>query len=161
MSASLLAGRYELGRPIGRGGMAEVWEARDSVLGRTVAVKTVNLAAAHDPTLGERLRREAVATAALTHPGVVTVYDAGVDGDTAFLVMELLEGRDLAAVLRDGPLPVSQAVRVGEQVAGALAAAHAAGIVHRDVKPGNVLLDGEKVTVVDFGIAAVEQDAGA
>ncbi|WP_170175186.1 serine/threonine-protein kinase [Georgenia muralis] len=157
----LLAGRYRLERSIGRGGMAEVHQAHDAVLGRTVAVKTVDLAAAHDPTLGERLRREARATAALAHPGIVTVYDTGVDGDTAYIVMELLPGRDLAAVLREGPLPVPEALRVGEKVAGALAAAHAAGIVHRDVKPGNVIVDGESVTVVDFGIAAVEQEAGA
>ncbi|WP_170175185.1 serine/threonine-protein kinase [Georgenia muralis] len=161
MENVVLAGRYELRRPLGRGGMAEVWAARDLVLGRSVAVKTVDLDAAGDPTLGDRLRREAVATAALDHPDVVTVYDAGVDGDTAYLVMELLGGHNLAAVLQEGPLTEPDALRVGSRVAGALAVAHAAGIVHRDIKPANILLDGDKVTVVDFGIAAVEHAAAA
>jgi serine/threonine-protein kinase len=161
MTPHVLLGRYELTRLIGRGGMAEVWEARDTRLGRRVAVKTVNLAASHDPTVGERLQREAVAVAGLRHPDIVTVHDAGVEGDTAYLVMELIEGRDLAAVLRGGPLPVPEALRVAERVAGALSAAHAAGIVHRDVKPANVLLHGDDVTVVDFGIAAATQAAGA
>ncbi|MCK6212265.1 protein kinase [Georgenia sp. EYE_87] len=161
MTTHVLLGRYELTRLIGRGGMAEVWEARDTRLGRRVAVKTVNLAAAHDARVGERLQREAVAIASLRHPDIVTVHDAGVEGDTAYLVMELIEGRDLAEVLRGGPLPVPEALRVVERVAGALSAAHAAGIVHRDVKPANVLLHGDDVTVVDFGIAAAAQAAGA
>ncbi|MCL3862294.1 serine/threonine protein kinase [Actinotalea sp. K2] len=161
MATRVLQGRYELRRLIGSGGMAQVWEAQDSVLERLVAVKTVDLAGADDPTLAERLQREAVATATLVHPDIVTVYDAGVEGSTAFFVMELLAGRDLAAVLRDGQLRVDDAVRIGERVSGALAAAHAAGIVHRDVKPGNVVVDGGQVTVVDFGIAAVTRAAQA
>lgn len=161
MTPRLLLGRYELLGLIGRGGMAEVWEARDNRLGRHVAVKTVNLAAAHDATVAERLRREAVAIAGLKHPDIVVVHDAGVDGDTAYVVMELVEGTDLAAVLRQGPLPPPEALRVAERVAGALAAAHAAGVVHRDIKPANVMLHGEDVTVLDFGIAAATQVAGA
>ncbi|WP_170037546.1 serine/threonine-protein kinase [Georgenia soli] len=161
MRFQVLAGRYELRRLIGRGGMAQVWEARDARLGRRVAVKTVDLATADDRALGERLRREAVAVAGLRHPDIVTVHDTGVEGETAYLVMELIDGGDLAAALRQGPLPVSEALRVAGRVAGALAAAHAAGIVHRDVKPANVLLHGDDVTVVDFGIAAATQAAGA
>ena len=161
MTSRILLGRYELNRLIGRGGMAEVWEAHDTRLDRRVAVKVVNLAATHDPTLGERLRREGVAIASLRHPDIVTVHDAGVEGDTAYLVMELIEGTDLGAVLKDGPLPVPQALRIGERVAGALSAAHAAGVVHRDVKPANVLLHAADVTVVDFGIAAAAQFAGS
>ncbi|MFC7405809.1 serine/threonine-protein kinase [Georgenia alba] len=161
MTSDLLLGRYELGRLLGRGGMAEVWEARDTRLGRRVAVKTVNLAAAHDPTLGERLQREARAVASLKHTDIVTVYDAGLEDDTAYLVMELVDGTDLATTLREGPLPPGEAARVGARVAGALAAAHGAGVVHRDVKPGNVLLHGDDVTVVDFGIAVATQAAGA
>jgi eukaryotic-like serine/threonine-protein kinase len=155
----VLAGRYELDQRLGRGGMAEVWRGRDLVLGRRIAVKTVNVADATDLTLGDRLRREAVATAALDHPDIVTVHDAGIDGDTAFLVMELASGRTLAALLADGPLPLAEALRIGARVTGALAAAHAAGIVHRDIKPANIMVDGEKITVVDFGIAAIEFQA--
>ncbi|WP_193312757.1 serine/threonine-protein kinase [Georgenia subflava] len=156
---SLLADRYELGPALGQGGMAEVWRARDRVLGRDVAVKTVNLAATTDPTTGDRLRREAVATAALEHPDIVTVYDAGVDGDTGYLVMELLTGRDLAVILREGPLQLGLALHVAARIAGALDAAHGAGIVHRDIKPANIVVDGADVTVLDFGIAAVEHHA--
>jgi len=155
----VLAGRYELDQRLGRGGMAEVWRGRDLVLGRRIAVKTVNVVDATDHTLGDRLRREAVATAALDHPDIVTVHDAGVDRDTAFLVMELASGRTLAALLADGPLPLAEAVRIAGRVAGALAAAHAGGIVHRDIKPANIIVDGEKITVVDFGIAAIEFQA--
>ncbi|WP_052437017.1 serine/threonine-protein kinase [Georgenia sp. SUBG003] len=155
----VLAGRYELDQKLGRGGMAEVWRGRDLVLGRRIAVKTANVVDATDHTLGDRLRREAVATAALDHPDIVTIHDAGVDGDTAFLVMELASGRTLAALLAEGPLPLTEAVRIGGRVAGALAAAHAAGIVHRDIKPANIIVDGEKITVVDFGIAAIEFQA--
>jgi serine/threonine-protein kinase len=155
----VLAARYELDRRLGRGGMAEVWRGRDLVLGRRIAVKTVSVTDATDVSLGDRLRREAVATAALDHPDIVTVHDAGVDGDTAFLVMELVAGRNLAAALADGALPLAEAVRIGGRVAGALAAAHAAGIVHRDIKPANIIVNGEKVTVVDFGIAAIEFQA--
>ena len=153
----LISGRYELLHRIGAGGMAAVWEARDTVLGRPVAVKVVDLAVADDPALGERLHREAVAAASITHPDVVTVHDAGVADGVAYVVMTLVEGRDLAAVLAErGPLPVPEAMRLGTRLAGALAAVHAAGVVHRDVKPANVLLHGEDVTLVDFGIASID-----
>ncbi|KAE8764910.1 serine/threonine-protein kinase, partial [Georgenia thermotolerans] len=161
MTQGTLQGRYVLRRPIGHGATAEVWEAEDTLLGRTVAVKVVNLAATTDPTLADRLRREAQAMAVLDHPDVATVYDVGVEGASAYLVMELVPGRDLAAVLRDGPLPLAEALRIGERVAGALEAVHRAGIVHRDVKPANVLVDGEQVVLVDFGIAAVGRAAAA
>ena len=161
MATRTLLDRYELIRLIGAGGMAQVWEGRDAVLERTVAVKTVDLSGSTDPTLGERLQREAVSTATLAHPDIVTVHDAGVEGDTAFFVMELLEGSDLATTLRGGPLPIHDVARIGARVAGALAAAHQAGIVHRDIKPGNVLVNGDQVTVVDFGIATVARAAQA
>jgi serine/threonine-protein kinase len=156
----ILSGRYELLTRIGRGGMGQVWEGRDLLLGRKVAVKAVHLESVDGAALAERFQRESVATAALSHPGIVTVHDSGVDGDTAFLVMELVGGQDLARVVRDrGALPLTEAVRIGAAVAAALAAAHAIGVVHRDIKPANVLLDGERVKVVDFGIAALTHSA--
>lgn len=158
MVTMLVSGRYELVRRIGAGGMATVWAARDTVLDRAVAVKVVDLAVADDPALAERLQREAVAAASIAHPDVVTVHDAGVADGVAYVVMTLVEGRDLAAVLAgSGPLPVAEALQLGARVAGALAAVHAAGVVHRDLKPANVILQGGEVTLVDFGIASVDR----
>jgi eukaryotic-like serine/threonine-protein kinase len=151
-----LAGRYELAETIGRGGMGSVYRARDLVLDRTVAVKLLPAALAEeDPRHVTRFEREARATASLTHPGVVAVFDAGQDGDTRFIVMECVEGRSLARVLHEeAPLEPARAAGIAACVADALAAAHAAGIVHRDVKPGNVMLTGDGgVKVLDFGIA--------
>ena len=135
-----LAGRYRLEEVIGRGGMSTVYRATDTVLERAVAVKVLLAALAdEDPAYVARFSREARAAAALDNPAVVAVYDVGVDGDTRYIVMELVSGQSLAALLRGGAaLPIEQAVRVGEQVADALGAAHSAGIVHRDIKPANV-----------------------
>ena len=133
-----LAGRYVLEAPIGRGGMGEVWRGTDTVLGRQVAVKTIDLRNLPDESGAARFEREARATAGLSHPNVVTVHDSGVEGDTAYIVMELLPGPSLADLLADGPLPVDEVVEVGRQVASALDAAHARGLVHRDIKPGNI-----------------------
>jgi eukaryotic-like serine/threonine-protein kinase len=151
-----LAGRYQLGAVIGRGGMGTVYRGTDLVLERPVAVKVISgPLAAEEPARIARMEREAKATAALAHPAVVTVYDAGTDGVTPFIVMEHLVGRDLAAKLRESaPLPARETMRIAEQVASALAAAHAAGMIHRDIKPANVLLtDTGAVKVLDFGIA--------
>lgn len=152
----LVAGRYRLEGVLGRGGMATVHAGTDIVLDRPVAVKILDLGLAGDPLLEERFRREARATAALNDPGIVTVYDAGVTDDTAFIVMERLPGRTVADTLREqGPLPVPQARSIAAQVAQALSVAHAAGIVHRDIKPGNIAYtsdSGTTVKVVDFGI---------
>jgi serine/threonine-protein kinase len=152
----VLAGRYRLGRSLGRGGFSEVRSAEDGVLGREVAVKLL-AGAAGQPDLVRRLDREARALARLSHPNVVAVYDAGLDGPDAYVVMELLAGPSLAELLADrGPLPVPVAVQYARQAAAALAAAHAIGIVHRDVKPGNLVLAADgTVKVVDFGIAAI------
>jgi serine/threonine protein kinase len=151
-----LAERYALGEVAGRGGMGIVCRASDLVLHRTVAVKVLSAALVDDDsTHVARFEREARAAAALAHPSVVAVYDTGADEATRFIVMEWVSGRSLATILRDrGPLEPASATQIAAAVADALAAAHAAGIVHRDVKPANVMVteDGA-VKVLDFGIA--------
>jgi eukaryotic-like serine/threonine-protein kinase len=151
----ILLGRYELGRLLGAGGMAEVYEGHDRLLARRVAVKILLAQYAHDPAFLARFRREAQAAASLSHPNIVGVFDTGSEGDTWFIVMEYVDGRTLKDIIRtEGALYWARAAEVAADVAGALAVAHARGIVHRDVKPGNVMLttDG-KVKVMDFGIA--------
>lgn len=157
----LLGGRYRLGAPLGRGGMAVVWRAQDEMLGREVAVKTLDLTGPDSDNAGERFRREARATAALNHPHIVTVYDTGVEDHTAYLVMELLPGPTLAEQVRDsGPLPVEEVRIIGEEVASALQAAHDAGIVHRDIKPGNIAYSADGTAkVLDFGITQIVDEA--
>jgi eukaryotic-like serine/threonine-protein kinase len=153
-----LAERYVLETPIGSGGMSTVWRALDEVLGRQVAVKTLDGPLAADAELREAIRREARAAARITHPHVAQVYDfreAPQRGGTPYLVMELLHGQNLADRLRTGPVPWSEAVRVCASVAEALAAAHRLDVVHRDIKPDNVMLTPTGAKVVDFGIAAV------
>jgi serine/threonine-protein kinase len=153
-----LAGRYVLEDRIGRGGMGEVWRATDTVLGRAVAIKTIDLRSLRDESGAARFEREARATAGLSNPNVVTVHDSGVEGDTAYIVMELLPGPSLAERLAEGPLPVAEVVEVGRQVASARDAAHARGLVHRDIKPGNVAYaeDG-RIRVLDFGITQLAE----
>jgi serine/threonine protein kinase len=149
---SLLAGRYRLSRRIGTGGMASVWLARDEVLIRPVAVKLIDPELARDPEFRERFREEARAAAALSHPHIVTVHDYGESGGTPYIVMELLTGGTL-----DEAYPVPDVERVIGEIASALAAAHAARIVHRDIKPTNVFLTSAGVKVLDFGIADDER----
>src|SRR5437588_9244 len=155
-----LAARYRLLRRIDRGGMAEVWEGRDEILDRPVAVKVLDPRLAGDEAFLERFRREAVSAARLAHPNVVATYDTGTDDGVAFIVMELVQGVTLRDLLRsEGPLSPSRAVAIAAQVADALDYAHRAGIVHRDVKPGNVLVcDDGRVKVADFGIAKAALD---
>jgi eukaryotic-like serine/threonine-protein kinase len=151
----VLGGRYRLLRQLARGGMATVWEAEDNVLTRRVAIKVLHPHLAGDEDFNTRFKREAVAAAGLAHPHVVTTYDTGRDSEVAYIVMELVEGTTLARLLKqEGPLPVARAVDIAIQVADALECAHAHGVVHRDVKPANILLrpDGH-VKVADFGIA--------
>lgn len=158
MSPELLAGRYELREPIGSGGMARVLVAYDRTLARTVAVKLLDRDTGI-PHARERFVREARMAASLSHPHAVAVYDTGTDDGTAFIVMELVDGENLAQALRrDGPMGVDAAVGVVDPVLAALGAAHDRGLVHRDVKPGNVLLgrDGS-VKLADFGIAKVAE----
>jgi eukaryotic-like serine/threonine-protein kinase len=151
-----LARRYRLLEVIGRGGMGTVYRATDGTLDRTVAVKVLAPALAEsDPVWVARFEREARAAAALTHPGVATVYDTGVQDATRFIVMEYVSGESLDTIIgQQAPLEPGRAVRIAAQVAGVLSAAHAASIVHRDIKPGNVMLTREgTVKVLDFGIA--------
>jgi len=153
-----LGGRYELEQRVGVGGMSEVWRAHDLVLDRTVAVKLISPGLDGEVASVERIRAEARSAARLVHPNVASVHDFGTatgpDGDERpYIVMELAEGDTLAAHLRGGPLDWRIAVRVCAEVSAALAAAHAQGIVHRDVKPANVILTPAGVKVLDFGIA--------
>ena len=149
--------RYERGARIATGGMGEVWRARDTVLGREVAVKVLKQEFADDPTFRARFEAEARHAAGLHHPGIASVFDYGVlaDAGTPYLVMELVEGKPLSELLASGqPFDPEQARAIALQVADALAVAHAAGVVHRDVKPANLLVtpDGQ-VKITDFGIA--------
>jgi hypothetical protein len=156
----VLGGRYRLRSRLAAGGMGAVWAAEDLVLGREVAVKVLGDALATDRLAALRLRREARAAGRLVHPGIARVLDLGEDGGRPYLVMELLHGESLAARLaRAGPLAPAEAVRVVAAAADALDAAHRAGIVHRDVKPGNVFVaGGGDVKLLDFGIASAAGD---
>ncbi len=155
-----LAGRYRLKRLIAKGGMAEVWEALDDILGRPVAVKILH-PHLDDESFRERFRREAIAAARLAHPNVVATFDTGTDGGIIFIVMELVDAPTLRQVLNEGgPMAAGRAVHIGRQVADALQYAHKAGVVHRDVKPANILVAADgRVKVADFGIAKAMVDA--
>ena len=147
--------RYEPERLIARGGMAEVWLARDALLDRRVALKVLFSELSVDPNFVERFRREAQAAANLSHPNIVSVYDWGEAGGTYYIVMEYVEGQALSTLVRsEGPLPPDRAAAIGADVAGALGFAHRNGVIHRDVKPGNILITpDDQVKVTDFGIA--------
>src|SRR6266496_4765952 len=153
--SELFVARYELGAVLGSGGMGEVRRVRDTVLGREVAIKLLAPALAQDRALRERFGREARLVARLSHPGIVTVFDSGVaEGDRPYIVMELVDGTTLADELVRGALAPADAARIGRDVALTLAYAHAEGLLHRDVKPANILLPrsgGAKLG--DFGIA--------
>lgn len=168
----ILAGRYEVGELIGRGGMAEVHIGHDTRLGRTVAIKILRSDLARDPSFQNRFRREAQSAAALNHPAIVSVYDTGEDVFTEptgvvahvpFIVMEYVEGHTVRDILRDGhAVPIEEAVEITAGVLSALEYSHHAGIVHRDIKPANVMLTPTgAVKVMDFGIARAVADSAA
>ncbi|MFD0527372.1 protein kinase [Kitasatospora arboriphila] len=167
-------GRYEMQAPLGEGGMASVHRARDRVLGRTVAVKTLHPDLARDPAFRERFRREAQAVAALNHVNIVAVHDSGEDtgpdGVVPYMVMEYVRGRSVRELVREaaarragGTVPLDRALAVTSAVLDALECSHRQGLVHRDIKPANVMTtDDGTVKVMDFGIArALQSDATA
>ncbi len=155
-----LGSRYTLTEVLGAGGMATVWRARDEVLGREVAVKVLSPQYAADPGFLARFAREARHAASVSSPRLVTVFDSGIDEGTAYLVMELVTGRTLRQVLAEAsPLPIGQAVAIAAAVCEGLDAAHAAGLVHRDITPANIMLAGEEVKILDFGIARADGTA--
>jgi eukaryotic-like serine/threonine-protein kinase len=150
----LIAGRYELEELVGKGGMSSVYRAKDRLLERTVAIKVLHEHYSRDDDYVERFRREARAAAQLSHPNIVTVIDRGEDGGRQFIVFEYIDGQNLKQLVEaKGRLPVRTALELGIEVGRALAFAHEGGLVHRDVKPQNVLLGNGDVKVTDFGIA--------
>ncbi len=169
--ARLIAGRYELGRLIGTGGMSDVHLATDAKLGRRVAVKLLRSSLASEPVFRTRFRQEAQAAARMAHPTIVRVFDAGEEVTTGadgtetivpYIVMEYIEGRLLKDMIADGPLPVDEAIRITEGILTALEYSHRAGVVHRDIKPGNVMVTSSgQVKVMDFGIARALSDSAA
>ena len=158
LAGTTLCGRYRLDRLIGAGGMAQVWEATDAVLGRRVAVKVLHPHLAGDQAFVRRFRQEAIAAARLNDPAIVGVYDTCSDGEHEAIVMELLDATTLRQLIDErGRLDADTTLRIGLRLLDALEAAHRSGLVHRDVKPSNVLLcaDG-RVKIADFGIAKAE-----
>ncbi|HET7451471.1 MAG TPA: serine/threonine-protein kinase, partial [Thermoanaerobaculia bacterium] len=155
-------GPYEILSPLGAGGMGEVYRARDTRLGREVAIKTLPEELAADP---ERLRRfegEARSASALNHPNIVTIYDVGREGTITYLAMELVEGTSLRDAIESRPMPPKRLLGIGAQIADGLAAAHEKGIVHRDLKPENVMIDrGGRAKILDFGLAKLVSPVSA
>jgi serine/threonine protein kinase/Tol biopolymer transport system component len=154
-------GAYEILALLGAGGMGEVYRARDTRLGRTVAVKIIPEHLSRNAQSRERFEREARATSALNHPHICSLYDVGEQDGLGYLVMEYIEGETLAARLAKDPLPLNQALTLAVQMASALAAAHSRGIVHRDFKPGNVMVNNSGAKVLDFGLAKMERAVAA
>jgi len=152
-------GPYEIVAPLGAGGMGEVYRAKDTRLGRDVAIKILPLHLSQNPEVRERFEREARAISSLNHPNICTLFDIGRDGDADYFVMELLDGESLGARLERGPMRLDEALKVAAQVADGLAAAHKQGIIHRDLKPGNVVLTKSGAKVLDFGVAKLRDDA--
>ncbi len=155
LSPGTRLGPYELGAPIGAGGMGEVYRAKDTRLERTVAVKVLPAHLTSSPESRQRFEREAKTISQLSHPHICALYDVGREGETDYLVMEYLEGDTLAERLAKGPLPLELTLRYGSEIADALEKAHRQGIVHRDLKPGNVMLTKSGVKLLDFGLAKV------
>ena len=144
---------YRIGEKIGAGGMGEVYRARDTRLGRDVAIKVLPHDLSATPEVRARFEREARTISHLNHPHICTLHDVGREGDTDYLVMELIEGETLAHRLGRGALATAEVLRLGAQIAEALDRAHRAGVIHRDLKPGNVMLTKSGAKLMDFGLA--------
>ena len=146
-------GPYEISTPLGAGGMGEVYRARDTRLERSVAIKILPEQLSKDPTRKQRFEREAKTISSLNHPHICTLHDIGSQDGIDYLVMECVEGETLAKRLQKGPLPLDQVLKYGAQIADALDKAHRAGIVRRDLKPGNIMLTASGAKLLDFGLA--------
>src|SRR5215472_12136722 len=153
LSPGTRLGPYKIVAPLGAGGMGEVYQARDTRLDRTVAIKVLNSTLVASPNLRSRFEREAKTISQLNHPNICTLYDVGHEDGTDYLVMEFLQGESLEERLKRGPLPLKELVSIGCDIADALERAHRAGIVHRDLKPGNVMLTRTGAKLLDFGLA--------
>ena len=156
-------GRYRIEARIGEGAMADVFRAHDPDIGRVVAIKALKPDYRRDPELGARFLREARAAGALNHPNIATIYDVGEADGVPYIAMELIEGLPIDAVLQaQGRMPFERVLALGVQLSGALAYAHSLGIVHRDVKPSNILLaaDGKTAKLLDFGVARIGESEG-
>lgn len=155
MSSKVLAGRYELLEKIGEGGMSVVYKARCRILKRFVAIKILKPEFIKDNKFTESFRREAQAAAGLTHPNIVNIYDVGREGNIYYIVMELIEGRVLSDIIKEeGPMEYHRVIEITKQIASALGFAHKNNIIHRDVKPHNILITGTGIAkIADFGIA--------
>src|SRR6266478_2194647 len=149
-------GPYEIVQPLGAGGMGEVYRARDTRLSRDVAIKVLPAHLSSNAEAKQRLEREAHAISALNHPNICTLYDVGHQNGTDYLVMEYLEGVTLADRLSGGPLPVAQVLKYGVEICEGLERAHRTGVVHRDLKPGNIMLTKTGAKLMDFGLAKSE-----
>jgi Tol biopolymer transport system component len=161
LTPGIRLGPYEILSPLGAGGMGEVYRARDTRLGRDVAIKVLPQHLTATPDARARFDREARAISKLNHPNICTLHDVGREGDTDFIVLELLEGETLAARLTRGPLPLKDLLPVARQIAAALDRAHRAGLLHRDIKPGNIMLARDGAKLLDFGLAKADASAYA
>src|SRR6266404_9664314 len=153
LPAATKLGPYEIVAPIGAGGMGEVYRAKDTRLGRDVAIKVLQQHLSSDPDVKQRFDREARAISSLQHPNICSLFDIGAHEGHEYLVMEYLEGESLSKRLERGALPLKELLRIGVEIADALDKAHGQGIVHRDLKPGNIMLTKSGARLLDFGLA--------
>jgi serine/threonine protein kinase len=154
LAAGTKLGPYEIQSPLGSGGMGEVYRASQSSLGRQVAIKVLSPEFASDPDRLRRFEQEARSASALNHPNIISIYDVGCEGANSYIAMEFVDGKTLRDLLETGPISIEKSLQIAAQIADGLAKAHAAGIVHRDVKPENVMVTRDGfVKILDFGLA--------